>query len=580
MLCGKKIVAVIQARMGSSRLPGKTLAEIRGKPLLEWIILRVKQAKTVDEIVLATSGLGRDDEVARLAHQLGCQIYRGEEKDVLNRVFEAALAANADVVVRVCADNPFLDEKTLDECATAVACQGFDYATNSYSGGAPPGTVSEAISFTALREAHLQAKAGGEREHVTPYVRTKPHVYKNASVPTPSWLARGVRLCIDTPQDLEFVRKIYSKLSAKELLSQEGLKKAVQLAEKMQPPAIVFLTEARRERGIGHLMRCIAVASQMRKTQPERKIIFLLNEGVGRQLVEKAGFEVRAVKFDAIGKPNAQECTRVFSLIGPSTVVTDIFLLDSKISQACIPGGNRIIAVDDVGGRKMHGHAIVNPTVVSEWYKYEKNSEFPRQQLFAGAQYLPLKPEVLKLKGKFKLGTKASRILVTMGGGDEFHKTLTACNALEKFLKHHSSSLGKITVTVVRGAAFDAKLKSSLARLCAGNRSFKLVDNPSNLPQLLCQSDIAITAGGVTSYEAAFLGVPQIILPRTIEYESKAATQFQARGAALTALDGKQLETCLSKALPLAARRKMSVAGRKIVDGKGAQRIAQIMLGK
>lgn len=579
MLCGKKVVAVIQARMGSSRLPGKTLAKIRGRPLLEWVVRRTQKAESVDEVVLATSGLGRDDQVARLAHGLGCRIYRGEEQDVLNRVFEAALAANADVVVRVCADNPFLDAQTLDEAARAVACRGYDYASNSHEAGAPAGTVSEALSFKALREAHANARPGGGREHVTPFVRNSPE-FKKFFVAVPKWLAQKVRLCVDTAEDLQFVRKICAKLGEKELLAGRGLRKAVELARKMNPPSMVFVTEARRERGIGHVMRCLAIAREIRKIAPEREIVFVLNKGIGRKIVLENGgksFEVVEIDFDAIGAPNHSQCVQAIAHANASTVVTDVFLLESETAAKAIHPGCRIIAVDDAGGRKVHAHAIVNPTIVGEWHCYPPNPLFPEQNVFAGAQYLPLRPEVLKRKKNFVLSREIKRIVVTMGGGDEFHKTLAACRAVEKFLRKKTSSSPRVKVFVVVGAAFDSKLKKGLQGLAKRNSSFHLVRNP-DLPKLLASSDVVFTSGGVTMYEAAFLGVPQIVLPRAAEYEGKAAKEFGKRGAALVALDEAGVAKAVEKLVGLPARKKMSAAARKIVDGRGAQRIAKLVL--
>jgi spore coat polysaccharide biosynthesis protein SpsF (cytidylyltransferase family) len=203
------IVAIIQARCGSSRLPNKVLMDIAGEPMFNRVVQRARQALTLTEVVLATSTDRRDEPLAALAAQLGVRFWRGSENDVLNRFAEAAHAFNADVVVRLTADCPLLDGAVIDRVVQVFQrTKGVDYASNTLECTFPDGLDVEVIGREALIRAHLEARLPSEREHVTPYIYKHPELFSVRNVTyTPDLSA--YRLSVDQEVDLEVVRQIY-----------------------------------------------------------------------------------------------------------------------------------------------------------------------------------------------------------------------------------------------------------------------------------------------------------------------------------------------------------------------------------
>jgi glutamate-1-semialdehyde 2,1-aminomutase len=166
-----KTVAIVQARTGSRRFPGKVMQPIRGTPLIALLLRRLSRAAELDEIVVATSLNPRDEALADCVRGLGYRVFQGSEQDVLDRYYEAAKQASADVVVRITGDCPLVDPRLVDETVAAFRAAGFDYVSNASPATFPDGLDIEVFSMGALREAWSNAKGASEREHVTLYIR-------------------------------------------------------------------------------------------------------------------------------------------------------------------------------------------------------------------------------------------------------------------------------------------------------------------------------------------------------------------------------------------------------------------------
>ena len=224
-----KTVAIIQARMGSSRLPGKVLADVAGKPLLWHVVNRAQQAQLVDEIVVATSDNGADDPIANFCEREGFTYFRGSESDVLDRFYRAAEANAADVVVRITADCPLLDPIVVDRVISRFRENGYDYVTNVLHYTYPEGLDVEVFSLTSLKRAWKEARKPSEREHVTPYLRSSGN-FRVANVENESTLAcERYRWTVDEPEDLEFVREVYAAFAER---SSFGMSDILALLEK------------------------------------------------------------------------------------------------------------------------------------------------------------------------------------------------------------------------------------------------------------------------------------------------------------------------------------------------------------
>lgn len=210
-----RVVAIIQARMGSTRLPGKTLAAISGTPLLLHIINRIKASKTVDAIIIATTRLPEDNILESLAADHHIAYYRGSTDDVLDRFYQAAKICEADVIVRITADDPFKDPEILDLCCRSLLEHpDLDYVSNTMKPTYPEGLDVEVFRFPALETAWKQAKLPSEREHVTPFIWKNPGKFHCMNIEHDVDLS-GYRWTLDYPEDLQFTQTIYEKLNDK-----------------------------------------------------------------------------------------------------------------------------------------------------------------------------------------------------------------------------------------------------------------------------------------------------------------------------------------------------------------------------
>jgi spore coat polysaccharide biosynthesis protein SpsF len=206
-----KRIAIIQARMTSSRLPGKVLASLAGRPMLAQQLARVKRMSSIDDIVVATTINADDDPVVALCRELHVGCYRGDEHDVLSRYAEAAREAAADVVVRITADCPLLDPEVSDRVVDALDSDA-DYASNAVPRTFPRGLDTEALHRDVLERMHRMARSESAREHVTTFIRhERPELFELRNVEDEednsdlSWT-------VDTEEDFARVSALYEEL--------------------------------------------------------------------------------------------------------------------------------------------------------------------------------------------------------------------------------------------------------------------------------------------------------------------------------------------------------------------------------
>jgi glutamate-1-semialdehyde aminotransferase/spore coat polysaccharide biosynthesis protein SpsF (cytidylyltransferase family)/predicted dehydrogenase len=222
------VVAIIQARMGSSRLPGKSLAAIEKRPMLWHVIQRVKRARLVDRVVVATSIAAADDAIEAMCRENDIPCYRGSEHDVLDRFYGAARAEKASQVVRITADCPLIDPEVIDRVVRRFQLGDLDYASNAMVRSYPDGLDTEIFSFSALERAWHEASKTSEREHVTSYLRSEK--FRTANVENNSaYLYQHYRWTVDEPNDLEFIRAVYKAFRGQESF---GMRDVLQLIEK------------------------------------------------------------------------------------------------------------------------------------------------------------------------------------------------------------------------------------------------------------------------------------------------------------------------------------------------------------
>jgi spore coat polysaccharide biosynthesis protein SpsF len=212
-----RTVAIIQARLGSERLPGKVLLDLEGKSVLERVVSRARAIERADAVVVATSQVAADDRIAAECRRLRVECVRGSEDDVLDRFVAAAEHARAEACVRITADCPLLDPGVSDSIIRRFdeANGAADYVSNKIPQSFPRGLDTEVFTRDALERAWRDAKLPHERAHVTPYLYHHPELFRLISV-TSDVDRADWRWTIDTPEDLEFVRELYRRIGDRE----------------------------------------------------------------------------------------------------------------------------------------------------------------------------------------------------------------------------------------------------------------------------------------------------------------------------------------------------------------------------
>lgn len=214
----EKTVAIIQGRMASSRLPGKILMDISGKPMLAWVVDQARKASLIDQVVVATTVDPTDDAVEKFCKENDILCYRGSMLDVLDRFYQAARFYQAGVVVRFTADCPLLDPHLVDQILREFITQKADFAANRlpppFTRTYPIGLDTEVATFAALERAWNEATAPHDREHVMPYLYEVENRFKVVRVEHEKnygW----VRWTVDTATDLELLRRLADRLTDK-----------------------------------------------------------------------------------------------------------------------------------------------------------------------------------------------------------------------------------------------------------------------------------------------------------------------------------------------------------------------------
>lgn len=210
----KRIVAIIQARMGSTRLPGKALLKLEGKTVLEHVIERVKKSSLIQEVVVATTIVKEDLKIVSLCSAKGIRVYCGSENDVLDRYYQAARLLETDHIVRITADCPLIDPKIIDRVVQLHLSKKSDYTSNTIRETFPDGEDVEVFTFGALKEAWNNAKLCSEREHVTPYIRNRSDLFKLVNLDCIRNLSQK-RWTLDEERDYKFIKLIYKNLYRK-----------------------------------------------------------------------------------------------------------------------------------------------------------------------------------------------------------------------------------------------------------------------------------------------------------------------------------------------------------------------------
>lgn len=233
-----KVVAIVEARMTSSRLPGKVLMEVLQVPMLGRLINRLKQVPLIHEIVIATTINSEDDEICKLATKYGVSFYRGSEKDVMTRVLEAGLKYNAEVIVEITGDCPIVDIEIIEDVILQYLDGNYDYVSNANIRSFPDGMDVQVFGINTLSDSHKATTDPLHREHVTLHIRQNPEKYRISNIlAKEEYHFPELGLTLDTPEDFTLLKEIICHLEPKDQFF--GLREVITLLEKFPDLRII-----------------------------------------------------------------------------------------------------------------------------------------------------------------------------------------------------------------------------------------------------------------------------------------------------------------------------------------------------
>jgi len=369
-----RIAAIVQARMGSSRLPGKSLMELAGMPLVGHVIHRLKASRRIAAIVLATSTNPADDALADWAAANGIRCVRGPEDDVLGRFALAAEACDPDIIVRVNADAPLIDAAFIDAMLDAMIAEDADFVmlapgTRALHDGVDP--MSRRALNLMLDEARDDPVA---REHVTGWLKLNAHRIKVAYMtPDPAYDFEGARLSVDTPADAAFVEAVYDRLNAQAgeasltdligLLRRDRSLLAInghvrQKSLNAASGTVLVRCDGGAELGLGHVKRCLALARALRDDQGFGVVFAMIGDDRAAGLVEAEGFRVGRID----GADERGGIADLARRTGAAALVLDVRTGLSRADVAALRGElPLIVALDDSSERRLAAHLAVYP---------------------------------------------------------------------------------------------------------------------------------------------------------------------------------------------------------------------------
>jgi spore coat polysaccharide biosynthesis protein SpsF len=569
-----RIVAVIQARMGSTRLPGKVLKPIAGQPLLWHIIHRLKASHLIEDVAVATTTSPRDDAIAEFGHAHGITIVRGPEDDVLARFARAAEVLDADIVVRVSSDAPFIDAPFIDHLIASMIEQGGDYvlleegAVTAHEGVDP---FTRRALDKLMMDAHDDPVA---REHVTGYFKLHPEFVPIARAKAYAPLARDAgRLTIDTPDDLAFVEAVHARLDAKAgeaslgdlllLLEREpSLRTNAHVRQKPLGPTgglALIRCDGGGKFGYGHVKRTVALARALRDR--EGVGVFFAVNGTDDALapIRRAGFEAELVG------PDHAKLRQAVESRAPDMLVLDCREGPSRAELAALDV-DVVTVIDDASERRLAADIAYYPPVPQaealDWTGSHCAPRFGWQWSLLGLAQSPPRAKPISPR---------PTLLVAMGGSDPHELTLRAARALTRLdpIFRARFVIGPGMQDRERVAAAIVKLKSN----------FETIEGADDLATEYACADLALAAFGVTAYELASFGVPALYLCLTEDHAlSASAFEYAGMGVSLGLAEQASDERIAKSVWALlgdaSRRREMHQAGRMTIDSEGAARIA------
>jgi spore coat polysaccharide biosynthesis protein SpsF len=563
--------------MGSTRLPGKVLKPIAGQPLLWHIVHRLKASKLIEDIAIATTTNPLDEAIVEFGKAHNVAVVRGPEDDVLARFAHAAELLDADIIVRVSSDAPFLDAGFVDHLITALIEQGGDYVLME-EGVACAHEGVDPLTRRGLAKLMTQVRHDpAAREHVTGYFKLHPDFVPIARAPAYPPLARDAgRLTVDTPDDLAFAEAAHARLEARAgeasladlllLLEREPELRAINshvLQKQIRPSGGVALIrcDGGGKFGYGHVKRMVELARALRDREGIGALFALHGTDDAASVIHRAGFAVDMVE-------NHQALSAQLAKHKPDVLVLDGREGPSRAELEQLRRGIAVIAIiDDASDTRLACDFAYYPPVPQA---YALDWKGARTVTRIGWEWALLGLNPLLASPRPADPASHPTLLVVMGGSDPQGLTLRAAQALVPL------DLSRVRFVIGAGMKNAAKVAREVAAM---KDNFETLEGVDDLSAEYAAADLALCAFGVTAYELAVFGVPALYLGLTDDH-TRSASAFEATGMGISLGVAARVASAdilaHVKALlnDTGRRRDMRNAGLATLDGNGASRIA------
>jgi glutamate-1-semialdehyde 2,1-aminomutase/spore coat polysaccharide biosynthesis protein SpsF len=582
-----RTAVVVQARVGSTRLPGKVLQVLRGKTVLAHALARCAAIPGIDAVVCATSDLAQDDPIVAEAGKAGARVFRGSQDDVLARYLGAADSVGAEIVLRVTSDCPLIDPAVCRAVLDLRESSGADYASNNMPRLYPHGLDCEAFTTASLRQASVTTTLPFDREHVTPWLRRAPAL-RRANLLGPGWPASMHRWTLDYPEDLDFFRAVFDALEDPEHAAMQDVlsllagrpdilaRNAARRHETQRPQTgpvartLVLRLDAGADIGLGHAARCAALQDRL------RPLGWNCLWAVRPQTIDYLGVGLSPERTIALDRPDPDEEAAIIrrALNGQTaTVVIDHYGLGSAYARAYARFAESVVHFDDFGKADL-------PVDLSIAIGDLAPSPAARRAL-AGGKAAPLRAQFAQQRPAALARRRAKpplqRVLISFGGVDAPNASALAAEAvLEAGLAGDVMIGGK------------ARHLTDLQRTAeARPQRLRVWPGIVEVAKLQAACDLAIGAPGFGTWERATVGLPTLMVLIAENQRPNAAGIEQAGAGKICGVIGESSNDEIKRRLVQelralqsdpAALAAMADRASTLCDGRGAMRIGAAML--
>jgi len=579
------VTAIIQARMNSSRLPGKIFCKVGKKSVLEHVIFQTLCAKTIDRVIIATTQYIEDLAIVKFCKKNNIDFFCGSKNNVLDRYYQCAKQFNCNSIVRISSDSPFVDPLVIDKVVNKFLNNSYDYVSNNIEKNSiwknstcnfPIGTVVEICSFKCLEKAWNGATLNSEKEHVFPYVQFNPMQFKISNIKHFRNLSH-IRTTIDYSNDLKFDNELYVRMKTKNFITtaqiakiiseepslleinnntkfDEGYKKS--LSKDNSKPRIIFRVDGNQQLGMGHIYRVMNIAKKLQKNY---LLLFLTKTLIAKKMLSPFG---NCILFRKNDSKLLKSSVKNFN---PNIIIVDKLFENQNLLNFFKLHTKKLIGIDYTSKNFSKFDISLNMLYSKSGSKSKKN--------YSGFKYSIINNNFYNFN-PISINKKINSILILQGGSDThcfIPKIIDALNLIDL----------PFSLTIVTGPSFQCwtELNKSIKQ---NKKNITVLKNVKNMASIMSKSDFAISAGGITLLELSHLGIPTIVVCAE-KFENETANTLEKLGFGKNLGFGKSIsknfiaKNTLELIKNTSSRKSMNSIGPKLIDSKSTSRIVKII---